>query len=81
MPGVPATTSLIMVVLLILLYVLGGFFYRWRLSAERAQARTEELQAEHDALAAVVLLQRAGPPVPPADTRHLRVVNGSRAER
>jgi hypothetical protein len=70
-----------MVILLILLYVLGGFFYRWRLSAERAQVRTEELQAEHDALAAVVLLRNAGPPVPPADTRHLRVVSGRRDGR
>jgi hypothetical protein len=71
MPGVPAATSLTIVIILILLYVLGGFFYRWRLSAERARVRTEELQAEHDALAAVVLLRQAGPPAP---RRHLHVV-------
>lgn len=78
MPGVPAATSLTIVIMLILLYVLGGLFYRWRLSAERAQARTEELQAEHVVLAAAVRLGNAGPPVPPVDTRHLRVVNGGR---
>lgn len=78
MPGVPVATSLTIVIMLTLLYVLGAFFYRWRLSAERALALAEDVRSEHEVLAAVVQLGNAGPPVRPADTRHLRVVNGGR---